>query len=101
MIKNRDKYRVLNLLYYVTPDWQQEYGGKLELWDGLQQPCRTIHSKFNRLVIMVTNKTSLHSVSKINYQGQRCCIHTSVPLNQQMIVNIFMLLLLEGDQKKR
>jgi Rps23 Pro-64 3,4-dihydroxylase Tpa1-like proline 4-hydroxylase len=73
--KDRDKYRVLNLLYYVTPNWQPEYGGNLELWDrGLQQPCRTIHSKFNRLVMMVTNKTSLHSVSKVNYQGSRCCI---------------------------
>src|SRR5262249_21171338 len=25
-------YRVLNLLYYVTPDWQAENGGNLELW---------------------------------------------------------------------
>jgi Rps23 Pro-64 3,4-dihydroxylase Tpa1-like proline 4-hydroxylase len=73
--KDRDKYRVLNLLYYVTPNWQEEYGGNLELWDGgLKQPCRTIHSKFNRLVIMVTNKTSLHSVSKVTYSGQRCCV---------------------------
>ncbi|AKG23965.1 2OG-Fe(II) oxygenase [Calothrix sp. 336/3] len=73
--KDRDRYRVLNLLYYVTPDWHQEYGGNLELWDrGLKQPCRTIHSKFNRLVIMVTNKSSLHSVSKIDYPGQRCCV---------------------------
>jgi Rps23 Pro-64 3,4-dihydroxylase Tpa1-like proline 4-hydroxylase len=73
--KDRDKYRVLNLLYYVTPNWQQEYGGNLELWDhGLQQPCRTIHSKFNRLVMMVTNKTSLHSVSKVNHPGERCCV---------------------------
>jgi Rps23 Pro-64 3,4-dihydroxylase Tpa1-like proline 4-hydroxylase len=73
--KDRDKYRVLNLLYYVTPNWQKDYGGNLELWDqGLKQPCRTIHSKFNRLVIMVTNKTSLHSVSKVNYPGQRCCV---------------------------
>jgi Rps23 Pro-64 3,4-dihydroxylase Tpa1-like proline 4-hydroxylase len=73
--KDRDKYRVLNLLYYVTPNWQKDYGGNLELWDqGLKEPCRTIHSKFNRLVIMVTNKSSLHSVSKVNYPGQRCCV---------------------------
>lgn len=73
--KDIKNYRVLNLLYYVTPDWQENYGGNLELWDkGLKQPCRTIHSKFNRLVIMVTNKTSLHSVSPINHHGRRCCI---------------------------
>jgi Rps23 Pro-64 3,4-dihydroxylase Tpa1-like proline 4-hydroxylase len=73
--KNRNNYRVMNLLYYVTPNWKEDYGGNLELWDnGLKQPCRTIHYKFNRLVIMVTNKTSWHSVSKINYQGRRCCV---------------------------
>lgn len=73
--KDIKNYRVLNLLYYVTPDWQENYGGNLELWDkGLKKPCRTIHSKFNRLVIMVTNKTSLHSVSPINHHGRRCCI---------------------------
>lgn len=73
--KDRDKYRVLNLLYYVTPDWRPEYGGNLELWDsGLKYQCRTIDYKFNRLVIMLTNKHSLHSVNKVNYQGQRCCV---------------------------
>ncbi|MBW4603158.1 MAG: 2OG-Fe(II) oxygenase [Calothrix sp. FI2-JRJ7] len=73
--KDRDKYRVLNLLYYVTPNWRPEYGGNLELWDsGLKNQCRTIDYKFNRLVIMMTNKKSLHSVNKVNYQGQRCCV---------------------------
>ncbi|MDP5339007.1 MAG: 2OG-Fe(II) oxygenase [Nodularia sp. (in: cyanobacteria)] len=73
--KDINNYRVLNLLYYVTPGWQEDYGGNLELWDqGLKHPCRTIHSKFNRLVIMVTNKSSLHSVSPINHHGQRCCV---------------------------
>ncbi|ACK73859.1 conserved hypothetical protein (plasmid) [Gloeothece citriformis PCC 7424] len=73
--KDRKNYRVINLLYYVTPDWKEEYGGNLELWDqGLKHNCRTIHSKFNRLVIMATNKKSLHSVSKINHYGKRCCV---------------------------
>jgi len=73
--KDISNYRVLNLLYYVTPNWLENYGGNLELWDqDLKQPCRTIHSKFNRLVIMVTNKTSWHSVSPINYHGRRCCV---------------------------
>lgn len=73
--KDRNKYRVLNLLYYVTPNWHPEYGGNLELWDkGLKHECRTIDYKFNRLVIMRTNRRSLHSVNKVNYQGQRCCV---------------------------
>lgn len=74
--KDRKNYRVLNLLYYVAPDWQEAYGGNLELWDrGLKHPYRTIHSKFNRLVIMIANQSSWHSVSKIKHQGQRCCIN--------------------------
>lgn len=73
--KDRQNYRVMNLLYYVTPDWQAEYGGNLELWDrGVKQPCRTIHSRFNRLVMMVTHRSSWHSVSKVLHQGQRCCV---------------------------
>ncbi len=73
--KDRNHYRVLNLLYYVTPNWDESYGGHLELWDrGVKQPCRTIPYRFNRLVLMITNRISWHSVSKIEHQGQRCCV---------------------------
>lgn len=73
--KDRENYRVLNLLYYVTPNWKEEYGGNLELWDGgMRAMPRTIWSKFNRLVIMQTGKSSLHSVNKINRDGSRCCV---------------------------
>lgn len=72
---DRVNYRVLNLLYYVTPDWDKDNGGNLELWDnGMANPQRVIHSKFNRLVLMVTNKSSIHSVSKVISQGKRCCV---------------------------
>jgi Rps23 Pro-64 3,4-dihydroxylase Tpa1-like proline 4-hydroxylase len=72
---DRTNYRVLNLLFYVTPDWDVSNGGNLELWDhGMSAPQRTIHSKFNRLVLMITNKTSIHSVSKVIADGNRCCI---------------------------
>jgi Rps23 Pro-64 3,4-dihydroxylase Tpa1-like proline 4-hydroxylase len=73
--KDRNLWRVLNLLYYVTPDWQEEYGGNLELWpNGLEQKQITIHSKFNRLVIMETHNDSLHSVSPIVFEGYRRCV---------------------------
>lgn len=72
---DRENYRVLNLLYYVTPDWKIENGGNLELWDkGTKKPQRTILSGFNRLVLMITNKASYHSVSKVVSDGKRCCI---------------------------
>ncbi|MEQ8304001.1 MAG: 2OG-Fe(II) oxygenase [Cyclobacteriaceae bacterium] len=72
---DRSLYRVLNLLYYVTPDWKQENGGNLELWDnGPKNRQRIIHSKFNRLAVMITNKSSIHSVSKVIVNDSRCCI---------------------------
>ncbi len=73
--KDRNLWRVLNLLYYVTPNWEEAYGGNLELWpDGLENPQITIHSKFNRLAIMETHNNSLHSVSPVVFDGSRCCV---------------------------
>ena len=69
------RYRVLNLLYYVTPDWQEEYGGNLELWDdGPKGKPRTVPSLFNRLVLMITNRSSWHSVSEVLHDGDRRCV---------------------------
>lgn len=70
----RDRYRRLNLLYYVTPDWKLEDGGHLELWDVKGNVPVTLQSKFNRLIVMETNKSSLHSVSPVVGQGPRCCV---------------------------
>ena len=72
--KDRNLYRTLNLLYYVTPEWVLENGGNLELWDQSVQEKVTIVSKFNRLVIMETNRYSWHSVSKILVDTPRCCV---------------------------
>jgi len=73
--KDRQLWRVLNLLFYITTDWKEEYGGNLELWpDGLNEQQITIHSKFNRLAVMTTHNDSLHSVSPVVYEGFRCCI---------------------------
>ncbi len=73
--KDRLNYRVLNLLYYVTPDWRCDFGGHLELWDsGPGKSQRTIHSRFNRLVVMQTDERSWHSVSKVLHEGRRCCV---------------------------
>ena len=73
--KDRERWRVLNLLFYITPDWEMEYGGNLELWpDGLKEKQITIQSKFNRLAVMATHNRSMHSVSPVVYEGNRCCI---------------------------
>ncbi len=73
--KDRNLYRVLNLLYYVTPDWAVESGGNLELWDdGPKGKPREIHSRFNRLVLMATHETSWHSVNRVLIDRSRCCV---------------------------
>jgi len=73
--KARERYRVLNLLYYVSPDWAESKGGHLELWPGgpKGKPV-TITSSFNRLVVMVTHQASWHSVSRIVANENRCCV---------------------------
>jgi Rps23 Pro-64 3,4-dihydroxylase Tpa1-like proline 4-hydroxylase len=73
--KFRRRYRVLNLLYYCSPDWRLEKGGHLELWpDGVKGRQITIESRFNRLALMITNTTSWHSVSPVRTDGGRCCV---------------------------
>lgn len=73
--KDRNRWRVLNLLYYVSPDWELENGGNLELWQhGLEAEPTVIESKFNRLVVMVTHQNSWHSVNKIEVDKLRCCV---------------------------
>ena len=67
-------YRVLNLLYYVTPDWESENGGNLELWDEKVKEPTEIPSLFNRLVLMETNQWSFHSVNEVKADGKRCCV---------------------------
>jgi Rps23 Pro-64 3,4-dihydroxylase Tpa1-like proline 4-hydroxylase len=72
---DQERYRVLNLLYYVTPDWQEKYGGSLQLWDdGPLTAPRTIPATFNRLVLMATNRSSWHSVNEIVHTAARCCV---------------------------
>jgi hypothetical protein len=71
----RQRYRVLNLLYYASPDWSEENGGNLELWpDGPKGRPVKITSKFNRLVVMLTHRGSWHSVSRNRASEDRCCV---------------------------
>ena len=73
--KDRNRWRVLNLLYYVTPDWKLDNGGNLELWaKGIKEEPVTIVSKFNRLAVMATHQNSWHSVSKVEKEAVRYCV---------------------------
>ena len=71
---DRSMWRVLNLLYYVSPDWSKDDGGNLELWpNGPKGEPIEIISKYNRLAIMATHKDSWHSVNEVkNLNGRKC-----------------------------
>jgi Rps23 Pro-64 3,4-dihydroxylase Tpa1-like proline 4-hydroxylase len=72
---DRSAYRVLNLLYYVSPGWNQQDGGHLELWpNGVKKQPATITSLFNRLVVMSTGPDSWHSVCAVKRDASRCCV---------------------------
>lgn len=73
--KDRKLWRVLNLLFYVTPNWNIENGGNLELWpQGIKNKPTLIESRFNRLVVMATHQNSWHSVNKVLVDEVRCCV---------------------------
>lgn len=73
--KTRERYRVLNLLFYVSPQWPADRGGNLELWpQGVRGQPTTLVSRFNRLVVMGTHRHSWHSVSRNAADADRCCV---------------------------
>lgn len=70
----RQRWRNLNLLYYVSPNWCDERGGHLELWPaGPKAHPVSVPSRFNRLVVMETHHQAWHSVSPV-LDGTRRCI---------------------------
>lgn len=72
---DRSLYRLLNLLYYVSPGWTIDSGGHLEVWpQGMGHPSQLIPSLFNRLVVMTTGPESWHSVTRVQSVEPRCCV---------------------------
>jgi Rps23 Pro-64 3,4-dihydroxylase Tpa1-like proline 4-hydroxylase len=60
-------YRRLNVLLYLNPDWQDEWGGHLELWQnepsnvgGLPKVAKTIAPEINTMVVFTTDDNSFH-----------------------------------------
>lgn len=53
--------RRLNLLIYLNEDWQEEYGGALELWDKqMRAASQRVLPVFGRAVIFSTDKDTFH-----------------------------------------
>jgi Rps23 Pro-64 3,4-dihydroxylase Tpa1-like proline 4-hydroxylase len=54
-------YRVINALIYLNKDWDDAYGGGLELWDyDSGELAKTITPLFNRVVVFTTTSRSRH-----------------------------------------
>jgi hypothetical protein len=54
-------WRRLNLLLYLNEDWDDSWGGELELWDRTgKYKVRAIKPVFNRVVIFDTSNCSYH-----------------------------------------
>lgn len=86
--KDRQLWRVFNLLFYVTPNWKLQNGGNLEIWPkGLENKPIEIASKFNRLVIMATHQKSWHSVNQVLVDGVRCCVSNYYFSNEPFFSN--------------
>ena len=54
-------HRRLNLLIYLSPHWEDSYGGQLELWDTTgTQRVRSVAPLFNRAVLFTTRSDTFH-----------------------------------------
>ncbi len=53
--------RRLNVLIYLNRDWNESYGGNLELWNlDMTAAEQTVAPVFNRLVVFATTSTAYH-----------------------------------------
>ena len=58
---HRNWQRRVNVLVYLNKDWQEEWGGKLELWDKQMKACEAkVLPVYNRCVIFNTDADSYH-----------------------------------------
>ncbi len=58
---HRDWQRRLNLLLYLNPDWRDEWGGHLELWDRDMSRCvEKVAPVLNRCLVFNTDADAYH-----------------------------------------
>jgi hypothetical protein len=62
-MEDRNLHRRLNLLLYLNRNWQESWGGQIQLWDEKVQNCLNAFTpQFNRCVIFETSEISYHGV---------------------------------------
>ncbi|HEY8938017.1 MAG TPA: 2OG-Fe(II) oxygenase [Cyclobacteriaceae bacterium] len=58
--------RRINLILFLSDDWNESYGGELEFWNNNMTRCvERIQPRFNRCVIFNTNETSYHGCPEV------------------------------------
>lgn len=69
--ENKGLHRRLNLLIYANPEWDEQWGGQLQIWENKNNKPSTLRSTIepiaNRAVIFSTTRTSWHGVAPV------CC----------------------------
>lgn len=61
----KDVHRRLNLLIYLTPDWDPSWNGAMEMWNADMTKCeKEVECKFNRALIFETSEISYHGYTK-------------------------------------
>jgi len=59
-------FRRLNLLLYLNPEWNEEWGGQVEFWDRDVKRCVTRYvPSLNRCVVFETSDISFHGVAPL------------------------------------
>src|SRR5262249_15689574 len=65
-VESRRLHRRLNLLLYLNPMWEEQWGGQIQLWDKLVTECRQAFAPtLNRCVIFETSDISFHGVAPV------------------------------------
>lgn len=68
-------HRRLNLIVYLSPEWEDEWGGNLELhsdpWDPSTDRAKSVSTKFNQAVLFETSEHSWHGFRPIKLPDDR------------------------------
>lgn len=65
-IRERQLHRRLNILLYLNPEWRNDWGGHVELWDRDVRRCaQSFAPVLNRCVVFETSDISFHGVTSV------------------------------------
>jgi hypothetical protein len=72
LLERLNLYRQINIIIYLNPEWNEEWGGCLGLYKkGDRVPTQTVVPEFGRMVIFRTDHNSVHGFSVPVTKGHR------------------------------